>query len=59
NQRSKNMKKPTIAKLVKSKTKYDLKGYCEMRGLSHLSLYKGYVAKKARKVLERDGIKVA
>ncbi|WP_201029906.1 hypothetical protein [Campylobacter fetus] len=52
-------KKLTIAKLVKSKTKYDLKDYCEMRGLSAYSLYKGYIAKKARKVLERDGIKVA
>ncbi|QMS59958.1 hypothetical protein [Campylobacter fetus] len=52
-------KKMSIAKLVKDKTKYDLKDYCEMRGLSAYSLYKGYVAKRARKVLEKDGIKVA
>ncbi len=52
-------KKMTIAKLVKLRTKYDLKDYCEMRGLSIYSLYNGYVAKRARKILERDGIKVA
>lgn len=52
-------KKMSIAKLVKRKTKYDLKDYCEMRGLSVYSLYKGYVTKRARKILEKDGIKVA
>lgn len=53
-----NLVKP-ITKAVKQKTKYDLKDYCEMRGLSLQSLYKGYVSKKARKILEKDGIKVA
>ncbi|QMS59955.1 hypothetical protein [Campylobacter fetus] len=48
-----------IAKSVKQKTKYDLKDYCQMRGLSLSSLYKGYVSKRAKKVLEKDGIKVA
>ncbi len=47
----------SIAKLVKRKTKYDLKDYCEMRGLSAYSLYKGYISKKAAKILMRDGIR--
>ena len=53
-----NLTKP-ITKAVKRKLKYDLKDYCEMRGLSLSSLYKGYVSQKARKILEKDGIKVA
>nr|WP_314542598.1 hypothetical protein [uncultured Campylobacter sp.] len=53
-----NLAKP-ITKEVKRKLKYDLKDYCEMRGLSLSSLYKGYVSQKARKILEKDGIKVA
>ncbi|OCS23753.1 hypothetical protein CFVB10_10055, partial [Campylobacter fetus subsp. venerealis cfvB10] len=48
-----------IAKSVKQKTKYDLKDYCQMRGLSLSSLYKGYISKKAAKILKKDGIKVA
>ncbi|AQW80766.1 hypothetical protein [Campylobacter pinnipediorum] len=52
------MTKP-ITKAVKKKTKYDLKDYCQMRGLSLASLYKGYVSKRARRILEKDGIKVA
>ena len=51
--------KMTLARQVKAKTKYDLKAYCEIKGLSITSLYKGYVTKKAKKILERDGIKVA
>ena len=47
----------SIAKSVKQKTKYDLKDYCQIRGLSLSSLYKGYVSKRAKKVLEKDGIK--
>ncbi|WP_297985889.1 hypothetical protein [uncultured Campylobacter sp.] len=46
----------SIAKSVKQKTKYDLKDYCQMRGLSLSSLYKGYIGKKAKKVLKNDGI---
>ena len=53
-----NLAKP-ITKAVKRKLKYDLKDYCEMRGLSLQSLYSGYISKKARKILEKDGIKVA
>ncbi|EJP76165.1 MULTISPECIES: hypothetical protein [Campylobacter] len=53
------MKRDTIAKIVKKATKYDLKDYCEMKGLSLTSLYKGYVSKKAQKVFKKDGIKVA
>ncbi|WP_181562963.1 hypothetical protein [Campylobacter hyointestinalis] len=52
-------RKTPIAKAVKQKTKYDLKDYCEMRGLSLSSFYKGYISKRAKKVLEKDGIKVA
>ncbi|MBE2985527.1 hypothetical protein CCAL12920_00825 [Campylobacter sp. RM12920] len=48
-----------IAKAVKQKMKYDLKDYCEMRGLSLSSFYKGYISKRAKKVLEKDGIRVA
>lgn len=53
------MQKQTIAKTVKKVTKYDLKDYCEMKGLSLTSLYKGYVSKKAQKIFKKDGIKVA
>lgn len=53
-----NRVKP-VAKAVKQQLKYDLKDYCEMRGLSLSSLYKGYISQKTRKVLEKDGIKVA
>ena len=45
-----NQAKP-ITKEVKRKLKYDLKDYCEMRGLSLSSLYKGYVSQKARIIL--------
>jgi len=48
-----------VSKAVKQKLKYDLKDYCAMRGLSLSSFYKGYISQKARKILERDGIKVA
>lgn len=49
----------SLARLIKAKTKYDLKAYCEIRGLSITSLYKGYIGKKTKKILEADGIKVA
>ena len=52
-------KKMSIAKLVKDKTKYDLKDYCDMKGLKVKSLYNGYISKKAAKILKKDGIKVA
>ena len=48
-----------VTREVKQKLKYDLKAYCEMRGLSLSSLYKGFVSQKAKKILEKDGIKVA
>ncbi|WP_298791350.1 hypothetical protein [Campylobacter showae] len=48
-----------VAKAVKEKLKYDLKDYCAMRGLSLSSFYKGYISQKAKKILEKDGIKVA
>ena len=47
-----------ITKSVKQKTKYDLKDYCQMRGLSLSSLYNGYISKKAAKILKKDGIEV-
>lgn len=53
------MKKQTIAKAVKKATKYDLKSYCEINGLSLTSLYKGFVSKKAQKIFKKDGIRVA
>lgn len=53
-----NLSKP-VTKAVKQKLKYDLKDYCEMRGLSLSSLYKGYISQKAKKILEKDGVKVA
>ena len=53
------MEKQTIAKAVKKATKYDLKRYCEIKGLSLTSLYKGFVSKKAQKIFKKDGIKVA
>ena len=49
----------TLAQLIYEKTRWTLKDYCEMRGLSLQSLYRGYISKKARKILEKDGIKVA
>jgi hypothetical protein cfetvA_11529 len=49
----------SLARQIKAKTKYDLKAYCELRGLSMTSLYKGYLTKRAKKILEKDGIKVA
>ncbi|MGF7402378.1 hypothetical protein [Campylobacter concisus] len=48
-----------VTREVKQKLKHDLKDYCEMRGLSLSSLYKGFVSQKAKKILEKDGIKVA
>lgn len=50
------MQNTTLAQAVKRKTKYDLRAYCQINNLSLSSLYKGYVSKRARKVLERDGI---
>ncbi|MBR8464689.1 hypothetical protein KDD93_08965 [Campylobacter sp. faydin G-24] len=44
-----------VAKAVKQKTKYDLKDYCEMRGLSLSSFYKGYISKRAKKCLKKMG----
>ncbi|EEV17395.1 hypothetical protein [Campylobacter gracilis] len=38
---------------------YDLKAYCEIRGLSVTSLYKGFISKKSKKILEKDGIAVS
>ena len=52
------MKNTTLARAVKQKTKYDLRAYCEINNLSLSSLYKGYISKRARKILQRDGIKV-
>lgn len=46
----------TISRLVKQATKYDLKAYCELRGLSLSSLYNGYISKKAKKILIKDGV---
>lgn len=52
------MKNTTLARAVKQKTKYDLRAYCQINKLSLSSLYKGYVSKRAKKILQRDGIKV-
>lgn len=52
------MKNTTLARAVKRKTKYDLRAYCQINNLSLSSLYKGYVSKRAKKILQRDGIKV-
>ncbi|MGP1485872.1 MAG: hypothetical protein ACTTJC_07310 [Campylobacter sp.] len=49
----------TSRKGRKRKAKYDLKDYCEMRGLSLSGFYKGYISQKARKILKKNGIKVA
>ena len=46
-------------KQVTREVKHDLKDYCKIRGLSLSSLYKGFVSQKAKKILEKDGIKVA
>lgn len=52
------MKNTTLARAVKRKTKYDLRAYCQINNLSLSSLYKGYVSKRAKKILQKDGIKV-
>ncbi len=52
------MKNTTLARAVKRKTKYDLRACCQINKLSLSSLYKGYVSKRAMKILQRDGIKV-
>ena len=52
------MKNTTLARAVKRKTKYDLRAYCQINNLSLSSLYKGYVSKRAMKILQKDGIKV-
>ena len=49
----------SIAWQVKQRTKYDLKDYAQMHNLSAASLYKGYVSKRAAKILQKDNIKVA
>lgn len=53
-----NVKENSIAYMVYDKTRYDLRAYCELRGLSHKALYAGYVSCKAARVLARDGINV-
>ena len=52
-------RKESLARQIKAKTKYDLKAYCEIRGLSISSLYKGFISKKSKEVLEKDGIAVS
>lgn len=49
----------SLARQIKAKTKYDLKAYCEIRGLSVTSLYKGFISKKSKEILEKDGIAVS
>lgn len=56
--RKENSSKPSIARLVKKATRYNLNEYCYLRKLSVTSLYKGYISKKAAKILMRDGIKI-
>lgn len=56
--KGKRMRNTTLAQAVKRKTKYDLKAYCDINNLSLSSLYKGYISKRAKKVLLKDGIKV-
>ena len=50
--------KRELSKQIKKTTRYDVKDYCELRGLSLSSLYRGYISKKAREVLKKDGISV-
>lgn len=52
-------RKESLARQIKAKTKYDLKAYCEIRGLSVTSLYKGFISKKSKKILEKDGIAIS
>jgi hypothetical protein len=53
-----NVRENSIADKVYEKTRYDLRAYCELRGLSHKALYHGYISRKAARVLIRDGIDV-
>lgn len=47
-----------IAKAVKLATKYDLKAYCEIKGLNLNSLYRGFISQKAMKILKADGVNI-
>ena len=46
----------SLAEVIKDKTRYDMKAYCEINNLSLSSFYKGYISKRAKKVLKSDGI---
>ena len=47
----------TLAQLIYEKTRWTLKDYCELRGLSSImGLRCGYVSKANAKILESDGI---
>lgn len=47
----------TLAQLIYEKTRWTLKDYCEMRGISSImGLRCGYVSKANAKILESDGI---
>ena len=46
----------TLAQLIYEKTRWTLKDYCEMRGISSImGLRCGYVSKANAKILESDG----
>ena len=47
----------TLAQFIYEKTRWTLKEYCEMRGISSImGLRCGYVSKANAKILESDGI---
>lgn len=49
-------KEGSIADQVQKKFRTTFRWYCEDHGLSYDSLIRGYVSKKAAKVLKKDGI---
>jgi hypothetical protein len=53
------MDRKSIASQVREKKKTTLKWYCEMNNLSYYSIVKGFISRKTRRILEKDGIKVA
>lgn len=52
------MEKMRLSRAIHEKFRWNLKDYAEMRGLSYMSIRKGFLSKKTKEVLQKDGIDV-
>jgi len=46
----------SVADQIMKKFYWSLRTYCEQRNLSYLSLQRGFYSKRAKLILEKDGI---